>query len=59
MDQQLLVIPLLVFLAFFTADWADAYDAMDPDGNIIVRWDILEWDTDWNGYRVICNTVMI
>lgn len=30
--------------------YADAYDALDPDGNITVKWDIISWTSD--GYIV-------
>lgn len=30
--------------------FADAYDALDPNGNITIKWDVISWTPD--GYVV-------
>lgn len=30
--------------------FADAYDALDPNGNITIKWDVIQWTAD--GYVV-------
>ena len=38
---------LLIIL--FTS-WSEAYDPLDPNGNITIKWDIMSWTAD--GYVV-------
>lgn len=38
---------------YFFLSWmlnADAYDALDPNGNITIKWDVMSWTPD--GYVV-------
>ncbi|CAA2955663.1 COBRA 1 [Olea europaea subsp. europaea] len=45
-------INILVFLLFcLNFSVSDAYDALDPDGNITVKWDIISWTSD--GYIAV------
>jgi hypothetical protein len=30
--------------------FAEAYDSLDPDGNITIKWDVMQWTPD--GYVV-------
>ena len=36
--------------SFFFWPYADAYDALDPTGNITIKWDVMSWTPD--GYVV-------
>ncbi|KAJ8553734.1 hypothetical protein K7X08_024412 [Anisodus acutangulus] len=44
-----LLIAFLVSLLCFTS--TDAYDALDPNGNITVKWDVISWTPD--GYTAV------
>lgn len=35
---------------FLVYEYAEAYDALDPNGNITIKWDIMNWTPD--GYVV-------
>ncbi|XP_010937850.1 COBRA-like protein 1 [Elaeis guineensis] len=47
--------PLAIFLVVFvlssTLISTEAYDALDPNGNITIKWDIMQWTTD--GYVAV------
>lgn len=34
---------------------AEAYDALDPNGNITIKWDVINWTPD--GYLVSITTI--
>ncbi|KAM0068186.1 hypothetical protein Hdeb2414_s0002g00070251 [Helianthus debilis subsp. tardiflorus] len=36
----------------FVCEFAEAYDAQDPDGNITIKWDVISWTP--HGYVVRC-----
>lgn len=42
---------VLFFLSFSSFKCADAYDALDPTGNITIKWDIMSWTAD--GYVAV------
>ncbi|XP_020577191.1 COBRA-like protein 3 [Phalaenopsis equestris] len=42
---------LALFLLFFSPESADAYDSLDPTGNITIKWDIMQWTPD--GYVAV------
>jgi hypothetical protein len=44
-----LAVALVLLAAFQHAD--AGYDRMDPNGNITIKWDVMEWTTD--GYRAV------
>ncbi|GMN21998.1 hypothetical protein TIFTF001_045587, partial [Ficus carica] len=44
-------ISLLVLLSCFSFTSTDAYDALDPTGNITIKWDVMSWTPD--GYVAV------
>ncbi|XP_042387286.1 COBRA-like protein 1 [Zingiber officinale] len=49
---SLLAFSLLAFLVFSSlASIAEAYDSLDPNGNITIKWDIIQWTPD--GYVAV------
>lgn len=44
------LIGLVIFFIFFAVSLADAYDPLDPHGNITINWDFQAIDT--GGYTV-------
>ncbi|KAL7094625.1 hypothetical protein ACP275_11G115500 [Erythranthe tilingii] len=46
-----LVISLLFLLSCFVFTSTEAYDALDPNGNITIRWDVIDWTAD--GYVAV------
>ncbi|KAL2499847.1 Protein COBRA [Abeliophyllum distichum] len=46
-----LTILLLFFLSCFSFTSIEAYDALDPNGNITIKWDIISWTAD--GYLAV------
>eukprot|EP00257_Ricinus_communis_P014323 XP_015571967.2 protein COBRA [Ricinus communis] len=42
---------LLFFLSSFTFTPSEAYDALDPNGNITIKWDVMSWTPD--GYVAV------
>lgn len=38
------------FSQLFLNSWSEAYDPLDPTGNITMKWDIMSWTPD--GYVV-------
>lgn len=40
----------LQFSSFSLDLFAEAYDALDPNGNITIKWDVMSWTPD--GYVV-------
>ncbi|CAH1420928.1 unnamed protein product [Lactuca virosa] len=43
-------IVLAIILSSFSFTCTEAYDALDPNGNITIKWDIISWTPD--GYVV-------
>lgn len=42
---------LVLFLAAFTFTSTEAYDPLDPNGNITIKWDVMSWTPD--GYVAV------
>ncbi|XP_009763134.1 protein COBRA [Nicotiana sylvestris] len=42
---------LLFLLSFFSVSSTDAFDALDPNGNITIKWDVITWTPD--GYVAV------
>ncbi|KAL2340941.1 hypothetical protein Fmac_008881 [Flemingia macrophylla] len=37
---------LLLLFSFSTFTWTEAYDPLDPTGNITIKWDVITWTPD-------------
>ncbi|CAI9109874.1 OLC1v1009795C1 [Oldenlandia corymbosa var. corymbosa] len=44
-------IAVLLFLSCFSFTTTEAYDAVDPNGNITIKWDVISWTPD--GYVAV------
>ncbi|KAL3824725.1 hypothetical protein ACJIZ3_020754 [Penstemon smallii] len=44
---------VVIFCGLHSFSFTDAYDPLDPDGNITVKWDIMSWTGD--GYNAVVN----
>lgn len=59
--KLILMRKVLTFLCIILKNlFAEAYDALDPEGNITMKWDVMSWTPD--GYVVslrTCLSVMI
>ncbi|KAF5951744.1 hypothetical protein HYC85_009688 [Camellia sinensis] len=49
-------IVVLFLLSSFGFTSTDAFDALDPNGNITIKWDLISWTPD--GYVAVCSPTM-